>query len=254
MGYTRKAGTLRLRRRIARHGARALSVIVTLGVLAMSAACTGEAPSARPAQSPLAATPDATRPASGTVLQPGKPGEPAATLPPDATVAQAPSNAADAAFVRMMIPHHAQALRMCALARTRAQDPTVAAVARRIRAAQAPEIVGLAAWLQAHGLAGRENQRGMHHMPGMTGMHGMQHVRMPGMLSPAQMHALAAASGGRFDRLFLAGMIQHHEGAVQMAARVMRAGSDNRVNEIAAEVSVEQQAEINRMRAVREQL
>jgi uncharacterized protein (DUF305 family) len=231
-------------------------------VLAVSAACTGEAPSAQHAQSPVAASPDAAspdaaRPASGTVLQPGKPGQPARTLPPDATVAQARWNAADAAFVRMMIPHHAQALRMCALARTRAQDPSVAAVARRIRAAQAPEIVGMSAWLQANGLTG-----GMHHMQGMQGMHGMHgmhgmkmsHDPMPGMLSPAQMRALASASGGRFDRLFLAGMIRHHRGALQMASHALRRGSDTRVNEIAADVSAEQSAEIDRMRAIRRQL
>ncbi len=39
-----------------------------------------------------------------------------------------------------------------------------------------------------------------------------------------------------------------------MAAQVMSRGSDNRVNEIAAEVSVEQQAEIDRTRAIRAQL
>jgi uncharacterized protein (DUF305 family) len=241
------------RRSLSRHGARVFGLVVTLGVLGACAGCTGEAPSERTGQTPVAATPEAAR--AGTVLQPGKPGEPATTRPPDRTVAHAPWNTADVAFVQMMIPHHTQALRMSELARTRADDGAVTAVARRIRAAQAPEIVAMSAWLQARGLHdGMQEAHGMHHMQGMHGtqrMQGRRHARMPGMLSPAQMRELASASGGRFDRLFLAGMIRHHRGAVQMAARALRLGSDTRVNEMAAEVSVEQQAEIDRMRAIR---
>ena len=40
---------------------------------------------------------------------------------------------------------------------------------------------------------------------------------MHGMLSEQEMAELARARGREFDRLFIAGMIQHHEGAVAMA-------------------------------------
>ena len=39
---------------------------------------------------------------------------------------------------------------------------------------------------------------------------------MPGMLTDAQMHELAAATGTQFDRLFLEDMIRHHDGALVM--------------------------------------
>ena len=39
---------------------------------------------------------------------------------------------------------------------------------------------------------------------------------MPGMLTPEEMDRLAAAKGAEFDRLFLEGMIKHHEGALTM--------------------------------------
>ena len=55
-------------------------------------------------------------------------------------------------------------------------------------------------------------------MPGMPGMD-MSHqsmALMPGMLTPEQMDALRKAKGAEFDRLFLTGMIQHHNGALIM--------------------------------------
>jgi uncharacterized protein (DUF305 family) len=253
---------VRLRQRFARHGAGDVALVAVLAVIGASAACTGDGPSARPAQGAASASPDSARPAH-TVVQPGRPGEPAETLPPDATVPGTKWNAADVEFVQMMIPHHAQALRMCALARTRADDPQVAAVARRIDAAQAPEILALSSWLQDRGLpvpsvpgAGTDPDGSMHHRHGSQ--HGAQHdgagMQMPGMLSAAQMRALAEASGPRFDRLFLADMIRHHSGAVTMAEQVAVSGSDLRVSEIAAEVATEQRAEIDRMRTIRAKL
>ena len=55
-------------------------------------------------------------------------------------------------------------------------------------------------------------------MPGMPEMdiNGKPMALMPGMLTPKQMAALGKASGAEFDRLFLTGMIQHHNGALIM--------------------------------------
>jgi uncharacterized protein (DUF305 family) len=44
---------------------------------------------------------------------------------------------------------------------------------------------------------------------------------MSGMLSDSEMEKLAAAKGAEFDRLFLEGMIKHHEGAIDMAKEVV---------------------------------
>ena len=55
-------------------------------------------------------------------------------------------------------------------------------------------------------------------MPGMPDMdkYGKPMAPMPGMLTSAQMEALRSARGAEFDRLFLTGMIQHHNGALIM--------------------------------------
>jgi uncharacterized protein (DUF305 family) len=240
----------RRRRRVA-----ATAVAATVALAA--AGCTqNEAPPAQAGEKQVRPT----RPGP-TVLQPGRPGEPARTLGPDATVSEAQPNAADADFVQMMIPHHAQALRMCDLARTRARDEQVAAVARRIDAAQGPEILAMSAWLQAHGLPVPSRQGGQqdgghaqggheHGGHGSPGGGSPAMASMPGMLSAEQMRELAGTSGRRFDRLFLAGMIRHHRGAVQMAQSVLNQGSDLRVSEMATDVAAEQKAEIARMRAI----
>ncbi len=156
----------------------------------------------------------------------------------------------DMAFVQMMIPHHAQAVQMSELASERAHDPRVGRLAERIRAAQAPEILTMAAWLDERGLevpTADDDPAEFDH-----GEHG--HIPMTGMLTPAEMKGLASARGARFDRLFLRGMIRHHRGAVEMADRAAPEVGDVLVGEMTADVSASQAAEINRMRDLLAQL
>jgi len=71
------------------------------------------------------------------------------------------------------------------------------------------------------------------------------------MLSPAQMDALADASGAHFDRLFLEGMIHHHQGAVDMVSALLSqpgAGEETALSEFLTHVVADQSAEILRMR------
>lgn len=178
------------------------------------------------------------------VVQPGGPGEVASTLAPGATAEHAATAHDDVAFMQMMIPHHAQALTMSELAPDRAGSPEVKALARRILAAQRPEILTMAAWLTERDLAvpsAQDDPADFDH-----GEHG--HATMHGMLSDEQLDDLEAASGAEFDRLFLSGMIQHHEGAIAMADEVATAGTDVQATEIANEIVIGQGAEIDRMR------
>ena len=181
-----------------------------------------------------------------TVIVPGKPGETARTVGPDDIEVEDPWNHADVAFLQMMIPHHAQALVMTELAATRALDPRVRRLAERIEASQRPEILAMAGWLEEHGVEvprTDEDPSSYDH-----GEHG--HNEMQGMLTPQQLKALERADGAEFDRLFLKGMIAHHEGAIAMGEDAARDGADVRVSEIAADVMVTQQDEVDTMRAM----
>jgi uncharacterized protein (DUF305 family) len=150
-----------------------------------------------------------------------------------------------------MITHHLQALEISALAADRAENEQVKALASRIYDAQGAEIHGLAAWLQERDQPVPVDVEQLDgsgpRAPGNDhGAHG-DHAAMPGMLSAEQVAALEAASGAEFDRLFLQGMIQHHQGAVEMSTTVLTEGVDGRTEELAADIGAGQTAEIGRM-------
>ena len=221
----------------ARH---ALAVVVVAGLTGLTA-CTGEAAESGPASS---ADPTATTDPGVVQVQPGAPGEPATTLDADAVVGGPGWNHDDLAFMQMMVPHHQQALEMAELAESRADSPEVAGLAARIEAAQGPEILLMAGWLAEQGV----EVPGPSDDPSAWDHSSHGHSGMAGMLDAEQMAALAEAEGVEFDRLFLEGMISHHEGAVEMALDVLTGGQDQRVLELADDVNAGQSAEIARMR------
>lgn len=180
---------------------------------------------------------DAARASGPPVVAPGKPGEDSKTLSPEQAKKARPGNrhnSADTAYVQNMITHHRQALRMTSLADRYATGKAVRRIADRISAAQKPEIDTMRAWLTRNGE--RQPSAGHHH------------EAMPGMATPEQLDALAAARKGAFDRLFLKLMITHHQGAVSMATDVLTQGNDVLVEEMATEVIAQQSSEIDRMR------
>lgn len=176
-------------------------------------------------------------------LLPGGPGDPVRTASGPVEVDVPGWSHADLAFLQMMVPHHRQALEMAELAPDRAASPAVLALAERIEAAQAPEILLMAGWLTDRGVEVPQ----VGDDPGMWdhGTHG--HDGMAGMLTPVELVALADAEGEEFDRLFLAGMVRHHEGAVQMARDALRGATDPRIVELAEDVNAGQAAEVVRM-------
>lgn len=197
-------------------------------------------------QQPDAATADGD--ASPDVLQPGGPGEGNETISPeDAEKAVEPEfNEADVAFMQMMVPHHAQAIVMAELAEQHARSDRVRELAARIRAAQGPEILMMASWLEQRDMAvpsAAEDPSEWDHSE-----HG--HNGMVGMLTEAQMDDLERARGAVFDRLFLKAMVQHHRGAIDMADDVAVDGIDIMVSEVAADVALTQTAEIDRMQGM----
>lgn len=159
------------------------------------------------------------------------------------SVAAAAHNDADIRFAQEMIPHHRQAVAMAELAPSRAADPRVLALAERVRAAQDPEIATMTGWLETWGAPRTA--------PGHEGMdHGS--AGMSGMLGEAEMARLEAARGAAFDRLWLSGMIAHHEGAVAMARAELDGGADAGAVALARRIIDAQEAEIAEMRGLLE--
>jgi uncharacterized protein (DUF305 family) len=193
---------------------------------------------------------------------------PAVAATPATDSARHGYTAADVRFMQQMIHHHAQAVRMAALVPDRSSREDVRVLASRIDASQQTEIEAMRRWLEdRHELAPSPfMSRAVHDsimgsMPGMPVMHHMAVVDsgemnamlMPGMLTPAQMQALADAHGITFDRLFLEGMIRHHEGALTMVRELLAApgaAEEPQIFGFASDVDTGQRAEIRRMQAI----
>ncbi|MFI9639731.1 DUF305 domain-containing protein [Micromonospora sp. NPDC051925] len=219
-----------------RRGRTLLVVTAAAVLLSIGLALRPDGPST-PVASGSTVAPTATLPADAPgVIVPGRPGEPATTRPAQEVrdTSSPRYNTPDVWFVRMMIPHHQQALQMAALAPDRAASTQVKAIAARIRGAQGPEIGLLRGWFDTRGLAAEEP--------------GHDHGGMRGMQSPEAIGQLTAARGVAFDRLFVQMMTAHHEGAVTMATELLSAGVDPQLNEFANAVATEQTVEITRLR------
>ncbi|MCX4624628.1 DUF305 domain-containing protein [Streptomyces albogriseolus] len=169
----------------------------------------------------------------------------AVTSPSPTTSASVPAgehNQADVTFAQGMIPHHRQAIVMAGMAETRASSSDVKALASQIKKAQDPEIKTMSAWLTAWG----ENvPQGMDEMDGMD--HG-DASSMPGMMSNQQMDDMRDASGKAFDTMFLTMMIEHHEGAIEMAETEKKQGAYAPAKDLADDIITAQTAEITQMR------
>lgn len=216
----------------------------------------------------------------------------ALTLAPTRLAAQGPHDytPADVNFVQMMIVHHAQAIVMSDWAPTHGASPALQTLCKRIALSQRDEIAMMQQWLEERHLPVPDplhmltpaqqaaSDSALHHggMSGMSGMSGtsmpgmsnmqMSEMRMPnmtapndttpvmhGMLTPAQMRALDAAHGKEFDRLYLTGMMMHHQGALDMVASLFSTPGSGQQSELfgfATDVDAGQRVEIARMQAL----
>jgi uncharacterized protein (DUF305 family) len=150
-----------------------------------------------------------------------------------------------------MIMHHQQAVEMTALIASHTENKELRTLGARISRSQSDEIKFMKRWLVARG------EPVSMAMPGMPGMDMSHHPMglMPGMLTPEQMEALRKAKGAEFDRLFLTGMIQHHNGALIMVKDLFDtagAGQDAELFGFATDVDNGQQVEIRIMQTMLE--
>ncbi len=183
------------------------------------------------------------------VVQPGAPGKPTKTLPPSTRATPPQWSQADVEFMQGMIMHHSQAVEMTALIPSHTEDKDLQTLGARISRSQADEIKFMRRWLATRG------EPISMAMPGMTDMDksGQSMPLMPGMLTPEQMDALRNAKGSEFDKLFLLGMIQHHNGALIMVKDLFDspgAGQDADVFNFATDVDSGQRAEIRIMQSM----
>lgn len=208
----------------------AAAAAILLGV----AACRTGAP-ASPQQAPSQPAP---------IILPGAPGQASREIDAARSVdlSKVRYSAADVEFMQGMIGHHAQAVEMVELLKTRASHPAMQPLGHRIELSQADEIRMMQEWLVARGQQAPEQHA-----------HHGEHAMMPGMLTPEQMTRLAAAKGTEFDRLFLEGMIAHHQGALTMVEELMKkpgAAQESEIYGFVSDVVADQSAEIERMGAM----
>ena len=165
-----------------------------------------------------------------------------------------PYSDADVEFMSGMIPHHAQAVIMAGWAPTHGAREDVAILCERIVVGQRDEIATMQTWLRDRGLEVPDATSTRHKMQ----MGGMTHeMLMPGMLSDEEMAALDRARGPEFDRLFLTGMIRHHQGAIDMVDVLFKsygAAQDELVFKFANDVYADQSTEIDVMHKMLEDI
>ena len=167
------------------------------------------------------------------------------TTPPG--LGRLPYSDADVEFMSGMIPHHAQAVIMAGWAPSHGARSDVAILCERIVVGQRDEIAMMQQWLADRGLEVPDATSTRHKMK----MDGVTHeMLMPGMLSDEEMAALDKARGPEFDRLFLEGMIKHHQGAIDMVDVLFKsygAAQDETVFKFASDVYADQGIEIAKM-------
>jgi uncharacterized protein (DUF305 family) len=158
-----------------------------------------------------------------------------------------PYTDADVEFMSGMIPHHAQAVIMAGWAPSHGAREDVAILCERIVVAQRDEIFTMQTWLGDRGQPVPNATSTRHKMK----MNGVEHeMLMAGMLTDDEMAELDRARGPEFDRLFLNGMIRHHQGAIDMVDVLFKAygaAQDELVFKFASDVYADQSIEIDRM-------
>lgn len=143
---------------------------------------------------------------------------------------------ADVMFAQMMVPHHEQALEMSRIVTGKEGVPEdVRALAKRIESAQGPEIKRMQDMLATWGVTDAQH------------MDHSGHAGMEGMLTEEQLQALRDAEGPDAARLFLEGMIEHHQGAVEMARTQLEDGENPQARALAEDVVAAQEEEIAQM-------
>uniref|UniRef100_A0A942T0G0 DUF305 domain-containing protein n=1 Tax=Neobacillus citreus TaxID=2833578 RepID=A0A942T0G0_9BACI len=152
------------------------------------------------------------------------------------TSAASAHNDQDVMFAQMMLPHHEQAVEMSdmLLSKRSGVDTGVTALAKQIKAEQSPEIKQLTSWLKGWGEPTESEHSGMGHS-------------MSGMMSDSDMDDLDQASANDAAKRYLEQMVQHHEGAVDMAKTEVDKGKNPDAVAMAKSIVSSQTEQITQM-------
>jgi uncharacterized protein (DUF305 family) len=208
--------------------------LVTIAGIACKTAGSQSAPAAAPQSAP-------------PLIQPGAPGQEGRVVTPATAtdLSKVGHTAADVKFMQGMIGHHLQAIEMVDLLNARTNNEDMKKLGLRIKVSQEDEIKMMQDWLKARGAE----------VPGPHAHH--TGPMMPGMLTPEEMARLTAAKGVEFDRLFLSGMLKHHNGALIMVDELFatpRAAQDSDIYAFASDVIADQRMEMDRMAVMLKEL
>ncbi|MCF8534568.1 MAG: DUF305 domain-containing protein [Candidatus Nanopelagicaceae bacterium] len=133
-------------------------------------------------------------------------------------------------FAQSMIPHHDQAVELSKIALRNSSNSEVKKLASKIVTAQLKEIVQMKYWLKVNNVSAQ-----MGHDMGMSGM-----------LTSKQVSKLKSLKGAAFDKAFLQGMIDHHNGALEMLY-LLRSTKNAEAKTLATNIRKAQSGEISKM-------
>jgi uncharacterized protein (DUF305 family) len=141
----------------------------------------------------------------------------------------------DKAFIDAMVPHHQGAIAMAEVALENAEHEEIIQLSRNIISTQRAEIEELKAI--------KQQEFGTSKVPMEMSAREMQ---MMGMTDPD-----ALANRDPFDKAFIDAMIPHHQSAIDMAEVANEKSENQRIKELAQNITSAQKREIEQMKGWR---
>lgn len=137
------------------------------------------------------------------------------------------ANATDRLFVAEMIPHHHLGMELIDQATRRVDDTRLRRLVFEMGAYHQSELDQLHRWAKEWNVVPLDD--------------------FPGRIDAERLADLAALSGAEYDTAWLELMIEHHEGAIEIAERQMKAGSFDDSIDMASTVREVQRGDIEKM-------
>jgi uncharacterized protein (DUF305 family) len=224
-----------------------IALVLTVGLLA---GCDGSGSEGAAAKNPSGSVATSPIPSAQTTLAATSRTTPPPVPVPTGKPAHGKHNAADVLFAGNIVTHHAQGIEMAHILVGKSYiDPAVLSLASRIESDQAPQIERLRSWLTGwHRPVPAPNRS----PTGSTGdLLGRVRPSLPGMMSTDDMAALRRLDGVEGAKLFLAMIVNHELGAIQLAGEELIHGRNREAHKLAQTIIDREQV---RVRAANELL